>query len=200
MWNQPDVGLLLGAVKFVTENPDMAKGRESVKEWPLYQAFAKRGVITISNEKDLTKSFTGWNDWMSLTQSGIRRTATVKLSDGTKASGTVKRIGDFDELWVKVATTKVESIVANDEELVGTDRYRVVLGTHTYDVPVEMSAAFEASRGWNHVRERRFKILLKFDPFDKQWKMVVADLGTRTEDFSSNSVGSTLQGLKLGIR
>lgn len=146
LWNKPDVGLMLGEVKFVAENPDAAKGRESISEWPLYQAFAKKGVITIGNVKDLTQNFSGWNDWFSLTQSGVRKTATIKLTEGGGKAGTIKHNGDFDELFTKVATIKIESIVSNDEEVVGTDRYRVVLGTYTYDVPDEMSAAFESPR------------------------------------------------------
>lgn len=45
--NQPDVGLLLGDIKFVSENADGAKRRDSVKEWPLYEAFAREGVLTL---------------------------------------------------------------------------------------------------------------------------------------------------------
>lgn len=200
-WNKAGVELMLGEVKFVAENLDQGKGREGIEMWPLYQAFAKSGVIAISNEKDLTKNFGGWNDWFSLTQSGVRRTATIRLGERGKAGGTVKRIGDFDLLLMKVATTKVESIVANDEVLVGTDQYRVVLGTFTSDVRAEMSAAFERYRDRNKfLREGRFKILLKYDPFDKQWRMVTQDFGKRTEDFRSNTVGRTIQSLKLGNR
>jgi hypothetical protein len=199
LWNQPDVGLVLGNVKFVAEDPDTSKGRESIQEWPLYKASAKSGVITIANEKDLTNSYSA-NDWFNLTQSGIRKTATIGLTERGRAGGIAKKKGNFDELFVKVANTKIESIVGNDEEVVGTDRYRVVLGTHTYDVPEEMSGVFEASRGWDHVRERRFKVLLKYDPFDKQWKVVAADISKRTEDFRSNNVGRALQALKLGSR
>jgi hypothetical protein len=191
---------MLGAVKFVAENPEMAKGRESVSEWPLYEAFAKRGIITLSDERDLTRNFGGWDDFFALSQSGVRRTATVRLSERGKAAGTVKRDGAFDVLWLKVATTKVETIIANGQESVGGDQYRVIMGTLTYDIPPDLAQVWEASRGWNHVRDRRFKVLLKYDPFDKQWKMVAVDTSKRTEDFATNNVGMALQSLKLGIR
>ena len=56
------------------------------------------------------------------------------------------------------------------------------------------------ARGWDHVAERRFKVLLKFDLFAKDWKMVAADTGKRTEDLRSNNAGQNLQALQLGTR
>ena len=109
-WNDADVGLVLGSVTFVSENANMAKGRESLKEWPLYEAFVKNGVLRLQNVRDLTGQFTGWNDWLSLTQSGVRKTATVLLTEQGKVKGTVKHVGDFDELLVKVAETKIGAL------------------------------------------------------------------------------------------
>jgi len=200
LWNNADVGLVLGHVTFVSAGPDTSKGRDSVREWPVYEAFARNGVLTVQNVRDLTGQFTGWNDFLALTQGDVRKTATVAATEHGKSKGTIKRVGDFDELWIKVASTKVESIAANDEDVVGTDKYRVVVGTHTYSVPDEMSAAFETARGWDHVPERRFKVLLKFDPIDKDWKMVTADIGKRSEDFHTNQVSQMLQSLKMGAR
>ena len=200
VWNAADVGLVLGDIMFVSGNADTSKGRDSITEWPLYEAFARNGVLSVRNVRDLTGQFTGWNDFFALTQSGVRKTATIAATDQGKARGTLKHVGAFDELWIKVASTTVESIAANDEDIVGTDKYRVIVGTHTYSVPDEMSAAFEAARGWDHVKERRFKVLLKFDPIDKDWKFVAADIGKRSDDFRTNQVGQTLQALKMGAR
>ena len=195
LWNQPDVYFLLGDVKFVTRNPVTAQGQDSVQEWPLYQAFARDGVITIRNQKDLTKHFTGWNDWLSLTQDNIRLSATVGLTAKGRARGTLIHQGHVAELALKVATIKVNRIVSNDEERTGSDLYHVVVGTLTYNVPKDMSAAFAAARGWNHVRKRRFRVLLKYDAINKDWVEVASDIANQTSEFHSDNVTSVLQSL-----
>jgi hypothetical protein len=67
-WNGPDIGLLIGSVKFVADNPDNAEGRASLTELPLYKRFEELGVIAIANRRDLTRNFGGWNNFYALSQ------------------------------------------------------------------------------------------------------------------------------------
>ncbi len=195
LWNRPDVILLLGKVKFVTKNPSLGQDQDLTTEWPIYRAFARDGVITITNKRDLTKSFTGWNNWFNLTQDNIRLIATIGLTPKGRQRGRILRAGRVYELVLKVASTKVNRIVSNDEERIRSDLYNVVVGTLTYNVPKNMSAAFAAARGWNHVSKRRFKVLLKYDPINRDWVQVASDIASRTSDFHSNNVTSALQSL-----
>ena len=80
----------------------------------------------------------------------------------------------------------------------GVDKYRVVQGTHTYDVPTDIAAAYAEARPKSAElgRERRFKVLLKYDAFEKKWESLGANIGPRTGGFSSNSVDRALANLK----
>lgn len=201
IWNQPDVGLLIGTVRFVAAGAPVAtSGHDVITEWPLYEACASNGLLRISDVKDLSRQFGSWDDWLKLTQNGIRKIATVEATEQGRARGRLQRTGESERLLVKVATTKVEMIAADDERKVGIDRYRVVLGTHTYDIPEAFSKAFAEARGWNGVRERRFKALLKYDPIDRDWRMVTADISPRAQDFATNSVGQQLKQLEIGVQ
>lgn len=197
-WNQPIVGLLLGNVRFVAGQGESAKGRDKLSELPLYRAFASKGLITISDERDLTQNFGGWNDWFQLTQDGVRRTATIVVTDRGRSQGTVKHIGDFDELWLNVSRTKIDAIVANDTLSIAADRYRVIQGTRTVDLPDDLVPALDSARGAT-IREGRFKALLKLDPFDKRWKLVAQDLSKRSELFVTSIVDQCIGLLRSGV-
>jgi hypothetical protein len=202
-WNGMNFGLVTGDVRFIQVGglgggtPQASKGEDAVNELPLYRAFAANGLITITDERDLTSGFTGWGDWFQLTQSGVRRTAKITLTEKGKQSGEVKKTGNVDELWLRVGTAKIEDIVANDALTIGADRYRVVQGTHTFDIPQDVAAAYAEARGDRLGRERRFKALLKYDPFEKKWMYLGADLGPRTGAFPTVHVDQALAKLRL---
>ena len=201
-WNGATLGLVAGEVRFIAggmagRTPDASKGEDALSELPLYRAFAAKGLITISDERDLTGSFTGWNDWFQLTQSGVRRTARVALTERGRQSGEVKKVGEVEELFLRVGAAKIEEIVANDALVFGADQYRVVQGTHTFDIPEDIAAAYSEASGNQLGRERRFKALLKYDPFEKKWAYLGADLGARAGNFATNHVDQALALLRL---
>lgn len=202
-WNRTNLGLVIGDVRFVQVGglgggtPEPSKGEDALSELPLYRAFAAEGLITITDERDLTNGFSGWSDWFQLTQSGVRRTAKIALTGKGMQSGEVKKAGNVDELWLRVGTAKIEDIVANDSLTIGTDHYRVVQGTHTFEIPQNLAAAYAEARGDRLGRERRFKALLKYDPFEKKWLYLEADQGPRTGAFTTERVDQALAALRL---
>jgi hypothetical protein len=104
-------------------------------------------------------------------------------------------------LWIVAGRGTIQEVVANDPVSIGTDKYRVILGTHTFDVSpglAEALQAFEPTLGG--VRERRFRVLLNYDPFDRGWQVVAQDLGKQSEGFVTDTVGSTLRTLSGGLR
>lgn len=201
-WNGPALGLVTGEVRFIGggflgRQPDVSKREDALSELPLYRAFSARGFITVTDERDLTSGFTGWDDWLQLTQSGVRRTARVTLTDRGRHSGNVETVGDVEVLRLRVGTAKIEEIVANDLLEIGADRYRVVLGTHTFDIPEDIAQAYAEARGDQLGRERRFKALLKYDPFEETWTYLGADLGPRAGSFATDHVDQALAQLRL---
>ncbi len=207
MFNEPDVGVGIGDIGFGTGRSDIRKSQDQLSELPIYRALAAKGLISIANERDLTSNFGGWGDWFALTQDGIKRTATVSIEDENlkqlppcKAEGgnvnCRVRFDGVDQLWLRIGKSKIQDIVANDSVLIGATRYRVVMGTHTYEVPPDLQAAMDSARGAMG-RERRFKVLLEYDPFVKRFKLVALDLAERSKDFSSSSVDDLLAQLRL---
>jgi hypothetical protein len=202
-WNGARVGLVTGQVRFIDaasaqRRPDASRGEDALSELPLYRAFAAKGFVAISAERDLTSGFTGWGDFMQLTQAGVRRTAHVTLTDKGKAAGEVTNLGGgVEELWLHLGHAEIKDIVANDTVTIGADHYRVVMGTHTFDIPEDLKAAYAEARGEHFGRERRFKALLKYDPFKKTWVYIGADLGPRDGNFSSDIINQVLAKLRL---
>lgn len=78
--------LALGDVRFGR----LSETVERDQDLPAYRAFADAGLIDITNERDLTAAFTGWDDFFVLTQAGVRRTAIVTLTADGKASSFVQ--------------------------------------------------------------------------------------------------------------
>lgn len=201
LWNEPDVGLWLGDVKFMDDNllgsdRQWSSGETLLLDLPFYKAFASRGVITMADERDLSDRFTDWNDWFQLTQSGVRRTATVSISDHGRPNGEIRMVGNHEKLLLKGSRTRIEEIVANDSVVLGADRYRVVMGTHTHEIPADLRDAFAQVRG-DSSRVGRFKVLLKYDPFNKAWSAIARDVANRHEDFHTANVDRFIARLRL---
>jgi hypothetical protein len=151
-WNATNLGFVTSEVRFIDvgmagRRPDASKGEDAISELPLYRAFAAKGLLTITAERDLTSRFSGWNDWLQLTQSGVRLTARITLTEKGRQTGEVRKVGDVEELFLRLGEAKIEDIVANDALVLGADRYRIVLGTHTFVPAPARKATFPGSRG-----------------------------------------------------
>ncbi len=202
-FNKPgEFAMSSGNVRFMGgitgHKPNYSKGEDDASEFPLYRAFAAMGYIAIIDERDLSRGRGGWDDFFELSQKGVRRTAQVAITDLGRQNGEVVKRGEIEKLLVRVGTSKVETIVSDDPFEFGVDKYRVVQGTHTYDIPNDLAAAYAEARPQSADlgRERRFKVLLKYDPFEKKWELLEANIGPRAGDFRSNSVDRTLANLK----
>jgi len=195
LWDQSDLGIVLGEVSFVRENPNLAQRTDLMSELALYRAAAAAGLITIVNEKDLSANHQGWNAMNPFNSSAPWQSAFVAVAGKGKNQGTVKQVGQVDELNLKVASYKIDAIVSNDSMHLGADRYRVVLGTHTVSVRPEFREAFAQARGQE--TERRFKVLLKYDPFAKAWLLEAMDLANKTVDFATANVDNRIAQIRL---
>ena len=201
--NQPNVGLLLGEVRFVVRDsddpPDMAKGEDALSEFPLYVAFAQRGIITILDEQDVSGGSVGRPDLFALRQQGVQKIATI--SRGPDSTGvTFRRAGDVDQMWLAMGLTTVDRIVSNDTLTIGVDRYRVIQGMFTSDIPIDLHTAVKQARGFDAVtdRTRRFKALVKFDPFDQHWQLTRLDVGPADTGITTENVDQEVHRLSGG--
>lgn len=186
-WNSSCVGLVIGDVKFV-EYPDLSKGEDQLSELPWYEALAKEKFIVLSDKRRTGR-------WIGATY--VRGTARITVTNKGRTNGEIKKIGKTSVLFLLLGTSKIEDIVANELLTVGADRYRVVMGTHTFDLSKAMRAAYLEVTQDSLGRERRFKAFLKYDPFEKKWACLRTDIGPRKGEFLTESVDGALGSLRL---
>lgn len=202
-WNGERFHVFTGDLRFVDLTSVQRSlrpfaGEDALGKLPLYRVYANKGFITIANERDLTNGSAGQSDVAQLIQSGIRRTAHIELTAKGRAAGEVNIVGNtLEQLLLPLGHAHIEEVVANDSLMIGADHYRVVMGTHTYEVPDDVKGAYEQTLGDHLGRERRFRALLKCDAFTRKWRYMTADIGPRDGDFSTDVVNRVLTRLRL---
>ncbi|HVL69458.1 MAG TPA: peptidylprolyl isomerase [Vicinamibacterales bacterium] len=168
----------------------------ALNRYPLYRAMADGGLLALFDERDLSGSFTGWGDFLALTQAGVQRTATVGLTPKGQALGSVHKVSGCDLVTFVIGGHRISAIVSNEPLEVNGERFRIVQGTHVFDIKPEFRDVLAAA-GEPTFSDRRFRALLKFDAFDSRWKLQVADVGPREIDFQSQQVPAALASLRL---
>lgn len=193
--------LWFGNMNFVREGSIYPRnGREPLRKYALYKAYADLGLVYLDSDQDLSSRFTGWNDFFSLSQSGVQRRANVLLPDGAGEggqSGTLlneqgkpvsKHDGEYNRISFDVLTPTVELIVSNDRLHNATDEYRQVIGTHAVRIDNRIEAAWRTMTNDQYGERRRFRALLKHDAITKEWRVERFDEGDRDGDFGTSSV------------
>ncbi|GEM_PF-6839043 len=99
-----------------------------------------------------------------------------------------------DSLVIRSAPCRVDAIVTNQLITTDADIFRIVKGTYTSQLSDELTRYYEAI-GHPRTSERKFQLLLKFDPFDKDWNIVAYDGANISSEFPSDKVGKYLSGL-----
>lgn len=187
--------VFLGEVRFY---------RAGVPNMPMYRltaALAKKGLLRIDNDRDLSGKFTGWDDFLALTQSGVQRVASVALTPEGAKLGTLERVEGADKTISEYVTfvlgrATVENVVSNESVEVADGKYRVVMATYSFDLLPEFREVYTQS-GFQYYRDSRIRALLKWDPFKSEWESQGYDIGPRDGDFTSEYVPTTLAKLRL---
>ena len=187
----------LGSIQFRRGNSS-GPGYDMLSSYPRYRALANKGLLKLENDRDLSGNFTGWNDFFALTQSGVQRTSTVVLTPEGAKIGTVHQVANTEGKFVTFifGGYRIEKIVSNEAVDMNGDKYRVVLGTHVFEVRPEFLDVMTQA-GEPTFRDRRFRALLKYDAFDSKWKLQISDVGPRDVDFQSQNVPTRLAQLRL---
>jgi hypothetical protein len=182
-----------------SRQPDRSKGEVSQAELQSLRVWEQLGFLKISEVHDLSKGFSGWNDFFALSQNGVQ--TRFVAAEGPKAP----QIPCSDDQRLKYGTTwgqtrllcvpdgeaRVERIVQNELHPIGADHYRAIMGTHTW-TPSQIMSEYLAKTGQTSKPERKFMVALKHDPFSGDWKPVAVDIADRDAEFQSNGVTSLL--------
>lgn len=181
----------LGQVEFRRGN-ESGPGFDRLDTYPMYKAVEKMGLVKIENDRDLTGQFSGWNDFMALTQKGVQRLATISLTTEGQRTGNVR---DHFVTFVG-GSYVVENIVSNEAVESTGEKYRVVSATYRLDLKPEWREAWVAE-GHGDYPDRRIRILLQYDQFAAKWgPTTIFDRGPRELGFSSEAVPRALARLR----
>lgn len=196
-WNEERFTLLLGKVQFVDGAGSLEGRRVSLASLPTYRAFARSGLVQMINERDLTDNFTGWNDWFQLTQNGVRHVATIRATDEASAAGDISGDAGAENLAIRLGTSTIEKIVSNDSIAApAPEKLRLVQGLHVFEGDARFKEAWERS-GQLAGRDRRFRSVLRYDPFESRWQVLATDVGERMGAFATQTVPELMRALAM---
>lgn len=175
--------------------------------FPMYRALATKGLIML-NELSLSDAppsvFSGG--------ARIERAATVSLTEAGAKLGLVDN--KANTVTFVLGVYHVEKIISNNTVETSEGNYRLIQGTHVLDIAQEFADVW-AELGWQSYRERRFRVIFKYDTTDdffkatgQAWDVPIAsngrftaqDTGPRNGDFTSANVPPTLDQLRLKRR
>jgi hypothetical protein len=190
----------LSVVSSMHERFEGVKGNDKISQeaFAYYQNLKREDLITITNYRDLTKGFQGWNSFFALSQQGIAQQfsaePTAKANSLVCPDATLKAFAITKALCLSDGQLQTATVTQNQLLTSGSDYYRVVRGFHEWSWNPVFVKIMEKRKG-EFGRERKFAMLLKFDPFKKNWSSVAMDVGNRDVDLLTNGVEKMTAGM-----
>lgn len=196
--------LPLGRLTAVREggdrSPRPSEGEVSLNAFNDLKAWSSLGVLKISEVHNLSRGFSGWGDFWALSQNSVQ--ARFVSSEGPKAAAfrctdrerklIGNKWGQFNYLCIPGGTGRIERTVHNELISIRADYYWVVRGTHTWTLP-PIQVEYLTLMRQQQTPIRKFRTVLKFDPFDSVWILVAFDIANRYMEFSIDHVGTFLR-------
>lgn len=174
-----------------TIKTDLSKGVLSEATYRWYQAFAKVGLISITDTMP------------QLPNAGVPEGQIAKiLVRETAAGDQLARTSGLPqrEGWLIISEGKfqIDTIIRNEPRQKGVDDYRVIMLTYSAQWTPEVKRAREivvtlikgAKAGV--AEKRKAIVLLKYDPFKAAWIQIASDLADQDKDFDSKNVENAL--------
>jgi hypothetical protein len=197
---------LLGDQTVVSGDTNANQKTISIAEYHADIELARAALIAVRVKKDLVHGRFSWGNWLGLSQGARYLINVVPTADGNRETAkTDVPVRKPGFAYFQFVDLSVEDIVESEYVKKNIDRFRVVKGRGTIGCtelgkrvasanksePILMSAT---TFWWNTFKfpcndaPIKFIALLKFDSFDRKWKLVAWDLARAQEDFTSHSV------------
>lgn len=191
-WNSEDRGfrVYLGTFEVTSDEADLSKRRLAASQLSNYKSWEDAGLIKIDLRKDLTAQFSGWDDWNRLYLEGIQSVVHIEPTEKGMAMRREEENVEHAFLLISSGAFTIQNIIRNEPIKLGIDDYRVVLGTHVVNYTPEVQAYYgkaEASE------QKKFRVLLKFDPFKLNWQVVAQDTADRDKEFPTDNINELLR-------
>ena len=183
----------LSVVSSLHEHFEGVKGADKISQETFagYQKLQRNGLITIANMRDLTNGFQGWNAWFAVSQQGIVKQfsaePTTKAKDLACPEEILKSSSLRKALCISLGKLVSAAVTQNQLLTSGSDYFRVVRGLYQWSWNPLFVTVMEKHEG-EFKSERKFALLLKFDPFKKSWSLAGLDVANRDEEFPDKIV------------
>ena len=156
---------------------------KGLKAWQL------AGVLRIAEKKDLSKEFTGWNDFAKLTQDGVGKEVEVFLTQRGKV---LNRSEDAAVARISAGTFAITQITSNEIKELEFDTYCLISGLYDAEWSPEFEQVIRVLTNTALTNHRKFQALFKHDKIDGLWKFVVMDVADKNQDFFTSNVRDAL--------
>lgn len=173
--------ILIGDAAVTTGANNFDRKEISADEFKEVVAWSQAGLIDLARDDVLSNSerFKGH-------LKRIKVTPTAKGLQFQKDSN-IREPLDPKFLYARFITLTASDIIENREVKKNVDSYRVVKGTYKIHWN-EVSTKVYSALGWPMTAEWKFIILLKYDPFKKEWDLVAWDSTPAGGQFQSSLV------------
>jgi hypothetical protein len=173
----------------LTEERNPAQRRFNQKDLSVFKAWQAAGLVQVRELKNLTKEFTGWDDWLKLTQGGVGSEIQILLTEqGRKANTST----NTDIAQIPQGSFRITKITSNEERERDFDRYCLVTGFHQAEWTAEFKQIMRQLNQPVPAESRKFRALFKFDKFANRWKLITSDNADAEGEFTSNTVQEAL--------
>lgn len=194
--------LPLGRLSVVSSGHEgvFQKNQISQDAFARYQNLQTNGLVTISQFRDLAHGgFQGWDSFYALSQQGVIKQFTAQATAnalGLICPESILKLHAMPPAALCINKGKLESAIITQNRLFasGSNSFRVVRGLYEWFWDPQFLKTFTPNEG-SFKRERKFAMLLKFDPFKSSWSFIELDEANHDEDFPFQGVEKATAGM-----
>jgi len=176
--------------------------RISEGHFKVIQAAQQVGLVTIGMDQSQQQFNRGqsfsWDQLLAQTTQGVMNKARVSLTPlgmEIDRSSLPPDIRLQNCLRISTGTYKINTVVKSESYKKGVNDYRVLFINYT----VEYNPQFHkivTLLGSTYEKNRKAIVLLRFDPFQKNWSMIAFDTANANSPFTTNHASTALEAAK----
>jgi hypothetical protein len=199
------LNLLGNTTSFARAEGDPPSALTLMSDYPKYQALASKGLLLLEDATIPPAAYS---------RAKLERAVRVSLTPAGERVATLDK--KANTATFVFATYSLEDVLVNTPIETSDGVYRLVEGTHVFDLKPEFADLW-ATLGWPEYRERRFRVIYTFKGYEQrnvttgtvtmtppEWRVATAsngrysakDTGPRTGAFESSNVPPTEAALR----
>jgi hypothetical protein len=194
-FNRNSVDLIpLGSYNVIGQPFAGGSGNLSIDQYKAIKVAERYGLVIVNEDQSFDEFRQGkgfsWGQMLDMTTAGVQRKvsilATPKGRQEAASSGPTF-------LTISAGKFTISDIVKDEDIRKGADKLKVLFFTyHAVWNPIEEDM-WRVIYGRDRAQDRKEKLLIKFDPFNKMWPFVAADISDNNQDFTTDNVNNWLR-------